>query len=72
VECSAAVPQVLRSRTTEKATAFRPWNRSSQKLSALAAAAGTHADRFAALLMQVADKRLTYAELTGKVGETTV
>ncbi|HEX3986776.1 MAG TPA: IS1595 family transposase [Acidobacteriaceae bacterium] len=29
------------------------------------------ADRFAALLMQVADKRLTYAELTGKVGETT-
>jgi transposase-like protein len=28
------------------------------------------ADRFAALLMQVADKRLTYAELIGKVGET--
>lgn len=29
------------------------------------------ADRFSALLMQVANKRLTYAELTGKVGETT-
>jgi len=29
------------------------------------------ADRFSALLMQVADKRLTYAELTGKAGETT-
>ena len=30
------------------------------------------ADRFALVLSQVSDKRLTYAELTGKVGETTV
>lgn len=29
------------------------------------------ADRFAALLSQVSDKRLTYAELTGKAGQTT-
>jgi transposase-like protein len=28
-------------------------------------------DRFAAVLMQLSGKRLTYAELTGKVGETT-
>lgn len=28
------------------------------------------ADRFSALLMQVANKRVTYAELTGKVGTT--
>lgn len=31
----------------------------------------TDADRFSALLSQVAGKRLTYAEVTGKVGETT-
>lgn len=30
----------------------------------------TDADRFAAVLSQVAGKRLTYAEVTGKVGET--
>jgi hypothetical protein len=29
------------------------------------------ADRFASALSQIANKRLTYAELTGKVGETT-
>jgi hypothetical protein len=29
------------------------------------------ADRFEFAMMQVAGKRLTYAELTGKVGETT-
>jgi hypothetical protein len=28
------------------------------------------ADRFSAVLSQVADRRLTYKELTGKVGET--
>ena len=32
----------------------------------------TDADRFALVLSQVSGKRLTYAELTGKVGETTV
>ena len=32
----------------------------------------TDADRFALAVSQVAGKRLTYAELTGKVGETTV
>jgi transposase-like protein len=32
----------------------------------------TDADRFSAVLSQVAGKRLTYAEVTGKVGETTV
>ncbi len=31
----------------------------------------TDADRFVAVLSQVANKRLTYAEVTGKVGETT-
>jgi len=31
----------------------------------------TDSDRFSAVLMQLAGKRLTYAELTGKVGETT-
>jgi transposase-like protein len=31
----------------------------------------TDSDRFALLLSQVADKRLTYAKVTGKVGETT-
>jgi len=30
------------------------------------------ADRFSAAISQVAGKRLTYAEVTGKVGETTV
>jgi hypothetical protein len=30
----------------------------------------TDADRFSAVLSQVAGKRLTYAEVTGKVGET--
>jgi hypothetical protein len=30
----------------------------------------TDADRFALALSQIAGKRLTYAELTGKVGET--
>ena len=30
----------------------------------------TDADRFVAVLSQVAGKRLTYAEVTGKVGET--
>jgi len=29
-------------------------------------------DRFDAVLSQVVGKRLTYAEVTGKVGETTV
>jgi len=32
----------------------------------------TDADRFALVLSQVSGKRLTYAELTGKVGETAV
>jgi len=32
----------------------------------------TDADRFALAVSQVAGKRLTYAELTGKVGETTI
>jgi transposase-like protein len=32
----------------------------------------TDADRFALALSQISGKRLTYAELTGKVGETTV
>jgi hypothetical protein len=31
----------------------------------------TDAERFALALSQIAHKRLTYAELTGKVGETT-
>lgn len=30
----------------------------------------TDADRFVVVLSQVAGKRLTYAEVTGKVGET--
>ena len=30
----------------------------------------TDADRFSAVLSQVAGKRLTYAEVTGKVGQT--
>jgi len=30
------------------------------------------ADRFSAALSNVTGKRLTYAEVTGKVGETTV
>ena len=29
-------------------------------------------DRFSAVLSQVAGKRLTYAEVTGKVGQTTI
>ena len=32
----------------------------------------TDADRFALAVSQISGKRLTYAELTGKVGETTV
>ena len=32
----------------------------------------TDADRFTLAVSQVAGKRLTYAELTGKVGETTI
>jgi len=32
----------------------------------------TDADRFMLAVSQIAGKRLTYAELTGKVGETTV
>jgi hypothetical protein len=32
----------------------------------------TDADRFALVLSQISGKRLTYAELTGKVGETAV
>jgi hypothetical protein len=32
----------------------------------------TDLDRFAGVLAQISGKRLTYAELTGKVGETTV
>ena len=32
----------------------------------------TDADRFALILSQISGKRLTYAELTGKVGETAV
>jgi ISXO2-like transposase domain/Transposase zinc-ribbon domain len=32
----------------------------------------TDSDRFSAVLSQVAGKRLTYAEVTGKVGETTI
>jgi hypothetical protein len=32
----------------------------------------TDADRFALAVSQVAGKRLTYAELTGKVGESAV
>ena len=32
----------------------------------------TDADRFALALPQISGKRLTYAELTSKVGETTV
>ena len=32
----------------------------------------TDADRFALAVSQIQGKRLTYAELTGKVGETTI
>ncbi|MGA9668524.1 MAG: hypothetical protein WBQ94_04905 [Terracidiphilus sp.] len=32
----------------------------------------TDADRFVLALSQISGRRLTYAELTGKVGETTV
>jgi transposase-like protein len=32
----------------------------------------TDSDRFSAVLSQVAGKRLTYAEVTGKVGQTTI
>lgn len=43
---------------------FRFNNRATKKVNR------TDADRFAIALAQVANKRLTYAELTGKVGET--
>jgi hypothetical protein len=32
----------------------------------------TDSDRFSAVLSQVTGKRLTYAEVTGKVGQTTI
>ena len=43
---------------------FRYNNRGTQKKPM------TDSDRFSAVLSQVAGKRLTYAEVTGKVGQT--